>query len=63
MQIIDFEALRVKSELRRRGRLQVLPGRDREDAAILAFPSALRVWAKDQVNALLPEPDPGPAAA
>jgi len=63
MQIIDFQALRLKAELERRSRLQVLPGGEREEAAVLALPSALRRWASEQVSGFLPEPDPGPSAA
>lgn len=63
VQIIDFEALRLKSDLERRGRLRVLPGRDPEDAAVVAFPWALPGWAEDQVNGMRRDPDPGPAAA
>lgn len=63
MQIVDFQALRVKADLERKSRLRVLTGGEREDAAVLALPSALKRWAADQVGGLLPDPDPGPSAA
>ena len=63
MQIIDFQAVRLKSDLERKSRFQVLTGGKREDATVVALPSTLKRWAADQVSGFLPEPDPGPSAA
>lgn len=63
MQIIDFEALRQRAEMRRRNRFTVLSVGDSDLGDIVTLPTSLRRRATDPVSAPIPEPDPGPNAA
>ena len=60
MQIIDFEALRQRGQMRRRRRLTVLSVADADDGWIVSLPSALVWWAAEEVRTPIPDPEPGP---